>query len=298
MGYTNLGKSRKCTNQALDEKSLEVLELIDSVIKRQYLDNIGDEITGKVESDPKDIHKTVEFSAADRAPENINKTAEFSKADNNVKNFQTATEFSEAYQARKKLLLEGKVDEVRCELGQNRRKRAIRKWHKIAAAVVIVFLCGILLIGPKRIYASIRTFGNALVRVFQTHTELEFDQSPDKNLHEKLLDISELNPDDFSLAESFSTENKKYVLFENSHGLWISLNQSYSSNTTLNFDSEAANISEYMVQSTSVTKYSSYTKTSFLWHIGDVNYLLSGNADDKLLQKIVDKLICTSIGEN
>lgn len=262
MENANFEKNIKCKVKELDEKSLEVLKLIDDSIERQYLGGFINSFDG-IEDKSSNAYK--------------------------------APEFSSSYQKRKKLLLEGRVDEVQRELAG---KRTSKKWNKVVAAIVLFAICLGLLIGPIRIYAAIQGFWNAIIKVFTTHTELEFADSINKSVDGQFINIFGLISEDYLLTDSQTTESSNYTLFEDHDGFWISFHQSKRNTLAFHFDSENTEMSEYMVESVLVSKYKKKDKTTFIWVVDDMNYLLSGNSDESVIQDIVDKLIFALIGEN
>lgn len=246
-----------------DKKSLEVLKLLDQSIERQYMEE------------------------ADRNLED--------RSQQSAANELKCSEFSPAYEKKKKLLLEGKVDEVKRELKGNKRKRSVRKFGKVAAAILIGVLCLSFFIRPQKISAALKSFGNALVSVFDTHTELSYDAGDEHKTLEK-LDLAALIPNEYSLEDEQVTPRHAYALYQSSDDkTWISFHEAIGDNTTVAFDSEDAQVKEYVVASTPVNMYQKENKTTFVWVVDDVIYTLSGSADVSLLQDLADQLVQTSI---
>lgn len=246
-----------------DKKSLEVLKLLDQSIERQYMEE------------------------ANRNHED--------RSQQSAANELKCSEFSPAYEKKKKLLLEGKVDEVKRELEENKRSRNIRKFGKVAAAILIGILCLSFFIRPQKITAALKNFGNALVSVFDTHTELSYDAGDEHKTLEK-LDFGALIPDGYFLEDELVTPRHAYALYQSSGDkTWISFREAIKDSTTVAFDSQDARVKEYMVASTPVSMYEKENEMTFVWVVEDVIYTLSGSADESLLQDLMKQLVKRSI---
>lgn len=246
----------------LDERTLSLLTQIDAELERQY----------------------AELSESVTDPEG-GKMGEVHERD---------YEFSSTYERRKKMILEGKAEEVTQEIKRVQCKHRAYRWIKSAAVIVLCVSLLVLIVGPAKIQATVTRFGNAVLSIFTTHTDFVYDNTDKLNSENTKMVantyLSKHLPKGFSIKET-DEEDYNSCVAKNSDGKWISLKICTAKDLVLSIDTEDAEERNLTISQIPVKIYLKTGKTTLLWERQNIVFTLSGNVDVDILVSIVENIL-------